>query len=114
MYGKFFCYTLEPARVNPVNAGHPCVIAGGPFNVKLTKSPHFGYVTPEVINVPERTNIRWHIGNKPKDSEGCTLVGISYDVNWVSGSSTAFHRLMTILTQADNITVTYTDEPAGA
>lgn len=113
MDGKFFCYTLEPARVNPVNAGHPCVVAGT-YKVKLTLSPHFHYITPEVLNVLNRTAIRWHIGNKPKDSEGCTLVGISYDTDWVSGSATAFHRLMTILTQADNITVTYTDEPAGA
>lgn len=106
--GVFQCYTLEPARVNPVNPGHPCISAGT-FKVVLTKSPHLGYVTPEVLDVPGRTAIRWHIANFPKDMLGCTAVGTMKAVDAVWNSAVAFHRMMDKLALADSITVTYTD-----
>src|SRR4051812_21834129 len=76
--GQQLCFDLEPSRLHPVHAGHPCIPAGIAYKVKLTISPHFGYVTPEVLDVPGRTHIRMHRGNKPEDSLGCTLVGESH------------------------------------
>lgn len=103
------CYTLEPGRTNPVHQGHPCIPAGT-YSVELTFSPHFKYVTPEVMDVPGRTDIRIHRGNRPEDSLGCTLVGEGYATDWVSASEPAFDRLMTLLKTASTpITVTYTD-----
>src|SRR5580700_3380387 len=72
--GQFECFTLEPARVAPVNPGHPCISAGT-YRVILTRSPHLGYVTPEVLDVPGRTDIRWHIANKPEEVLGCAALG---------------------------------------
>lgn len=104
--GQKECYTLEPARTNPVNAGHPCVSAGT-YNVIFTPSPHLGYITPELENVPGRSDIRMHVGNFPKDSLGCLLVGSGKATDWISGSKTAFAKLMTLLkTATDPITIT--------
>ena len=114
--GQHLCFDLEPSRFNPVHAGHPCIPCGL-FKVKLTKSPHFGYVTPELIDVPGRTNIRMHKGNKPEDSLGCTLVGMSHgpQPDWIADSHDAFDQLMKLCEAAeargDEITVEYHDIP---
>lgn len=108
--GQFECFTLEPARLTPVHEGHPC-IAAGTFRVILTKSPHLGYVCPEVLNVPGRTAIRWHIANKPEDVLGCVGVGEKHSTDWVANSKFAFEKLMTLLRTAVEITAVYTDPP---
>jgi len=109
---QFECFTLEPARTNPVNAGHPCMPAGT-YPVTFSVSPHLGYRTPELENVPDRTDIRIHIGNWAKDTLGCILVGQGLAANWISGSKEAFAQLMTLLkTATDPITITILDPPA--
>lgn len=111
--GQFVCYGLEPARVNPVHPGHPCIPAGT-YKVVLTPSPTLGYVTPEVLDVPGRSYIRWHIGNTAKDVEGCTAVGRIKQTDCVGESKLAFNNdLMPLLKYAREtgqlIDVTYTD-----
>jgi hypothetical protein len=91
--GKQFCYSLEPSRLTPVHPGHPCVPIGT-YSIALSMSPHFHYTTPEILDVPGRTAIRIHRGNKPEDSLGCTLVGDEHGPDWISNSSDAFDRLM--------------------
>jgi hypothetical protein len=114
--GQHFCFDLEPSRFKPVHAGHPC-IAIGVYKVRLTLSPHFGYVTPELLDVPGRTAIRIHRGNKPEDSKGCTLVGTSHGpaADWISDSHTAFDQLMELCRAAEargeDITAEYHDLP---
>jgi Family of unknown function (DUF5675) len=112
--GQFEAFTLEPARVNPVHPGHPAIPAGS-YRVILTPSPHLGYVTPEVLEVPGRSHIRWHIGNKPEDVEGCVAVGHEHSTDYVSHSGAAFSQLMTLLREAnDEIVAEYSDPPAPA
>jgi hypothetical protein len=112
--GQQFCFDLEPARFHPVHEGHPCIPCGL-YKAKLTMSPHFHYVTPEILDVPGRTHIRMHKGNKPEDSLGCTLVGESHGPapDWISESHTAFDRLMELCRAAEErgeeITVEYHD-----
>jgi Family of unknown function (DUF5675) len=114
--GQQFCFALEPSRSRPVHVGHPCITCGV-FKVKLTHSPHLGYVTPELVDVPNRSNIRIHKGNKPEDSLGCTLVAESHGPapDWVSDSHDAFDRLMQACTAAESrgeeITAEYHDLP---
>lgn len=112
--GQFECYTLEPARLTPVHAGHPCIPAGT-YRVVLTFSPHMGYITPEVLNVPGRSAIRWHIANRPEEVLGCVAVGEGHSADFVSLSAKAFAKLMTLLkTSADGITAEYLDPPPAA
>ena len=113
--GQQFCFDLEPSRFNPVHAGHPCIPAWIVYKVKLTFSPHFGYVTPELLDVPGRSAIRIHKGNKPEDSLGCTLVGTSHGpaADWISDRHTAFDKLMELCRAAEargeEITAEYHD-----
>ena len=108
--GMFWLYTLEPARVNPVIPGHPCIPAGR-YQLKLTMSPRLKYVCPELLDVPGRTHIRWHVGNNPEDVEGCAAVGEEHGYDYVSTSHGAFNRLMSVLRNYDPIFVTYHDGP---
>lgn len=111
--GQFQCVTLEPARLTPVHAGHPSIAAGGPFKVVLTLSPHLLYVTPEVLNVPGRSAIRWHVGNRPEDVLGCAAVGETHQTDFVVNSRKAFAALMAVLKEAkDGIEAVYLDPPA--
>jgi hypothetical protein len=101
------CVYLEPSRTTPFWPGHPCIDAGT-NQVVLTLSPHLGYICPEVLNVPGRTAIRWHIGNFPKDVLGCCVVGTTVGENLVENSKVAFAALMAKL-QGQDITAEYYD-----
>ena len=88
-------YGLEPSKVNPVHEGHPAIPAGT-YQIAITMSPHLEYETPELIGVPDRSEIRIHVGNYPKDSLGCLIVGKSEgsDGQSVLESKEAFTELM--------------------
>ena len=108
--GDFWLFTLEPARKDPVLPGHPCIPAGR-YRVVRTLSPRLKYICPEVLDVPGRSHIRWHVGNRPEDVEGCAAVGESRGIDYVENSHGAFNRLMTVLRNYDEIWVTYHDGP---
>jgi hypothetical protein len=105
--GNQQCFYLEPSRHTPYWPGHPCIEAGI-YRVVLTMSPHLGYVCPEVLDVPGRTSIRWHIGNYPKDVLGCCVVGTAMATDMVLNSKTAFEALMDSL-QDQEIIAEYHD-----
>lgn len=100
--GDQFSFDLEPARLHPVHPGHPCIPIGR-FRVKLSLSPRLGYITPEILDVPGRSNIRIHKGNKPEDTEGCTVLGATHGpaADWVGDSHDPFDRLVALLTAAE-------------
>jgi hypothetical protein len=110
--GQFECFGLEPARINPVHPGHPCIPAGA-YRVLLTPSPHLGYVTPELLDVPGRSDIRIHIANFPKDLLGCLGVGLTTTTDFVGESKAAFGKLMTLLRVAtdagEELSATFVD-----
>lgn len=79
-------------------------IPEGTYEVKLTHSPRFKKILPEILNVPNFSGIRIHTGNSSKDTEGCILVG-TWDgekEDWVGNSRIAFDELMTLLEEATN------------
>jgi len=107
--GQWECWGLEPARKDPVNPGHPCVPAGE-YKVVFTPSPHLGYVTPELLYVPGRSDIRIHIGNFPQDTLGCLLVGEMKGQDKIFNSKPAFEKLLLLLkTATDPIIAVFTD-----
>lgn len=94
--GTFFCYTLEDR--DRLSEGLPKVagstaIPAGTYSVVLTHSPRFGRVLPEVLDVPGFAGVRIHPGNKPEDTEGCILVGMSRAKDTVLDSKVAFSAL---------------------
>ena len=102
---KHLCDTLED-RVRPEGEKvyGKTAIPEGTYEVKLTHSPRFKKILPEILNVPNFSGIRIHTGNSSKDTEGCILVG-TWDgekEDWVGNSRIAFDELMTLPEEATN------------
>ena len=63
--GRNFCNTLERVEYQI-----PAIC----YSVRVTMSPRFKRLLPIIQNVPQRSGIRIHRGNKPQHSTGCVLV----------------------------------------
>lgn len=63
--GRQVCFSLEPTVL---------MIPPGTYPVQMVPSPRFQRATPHVLDVPGRTEIEIHGGNRAEDSEGCILV----------------------------------------
>ena len=50
------------------------IIPAGTYPVERTWSPRLKKALPEILDVPDRTGIRIHMGSKPEHSKGCILV----------------------------------------
>lgn len=67
-----------------------------------------GYAAFEIMDVPDRSDIKIHIANWTKDIQGCVAVGMSRHLNtldlqvpMVSSSRTAFNELMDYVSDED-------------
>ena len=86
-------------------------IPTGRYRVTLgVKSPKYstykqyafcGGFVPRLINVPCYEGILIHIGNYPKDTEGCILVGRNTKVGAVLESAKTFRELYAVLKEAE-------------
>lgn len=113
---QFICYTLED-KVREV-AGEPVelwkkqnetAIPVGVYPVTITMSTRFRTRLPLLLNVPGFTGIRIHTGNSSKDTEGCILVGSTWDgkSGWIGSSKVAFSILLPMIEQAkEPVTIT--------
>lgn len=99
--GVFECYTLERWAVK---------VPAGRYRVVLYNSPEHKCVVPLLEGVAERTSIEIHIGNYPKDTKGCILVGESAGEDYLNHSAVAFEHLMEKLSNnSDNLWITIKD-----
>lgn len=90
--GLLQCFTLElSARKQD---GVKNCIRPGNYEVIMEWSARFQMNTPHLLNVPGRTFIEIHPGNKPDDTEGCILLGQTVDTDWVGSSRAAYQELM--------------------
>ena len=62
--GTPVCFSLEPTAL---------MIPAATYPVKMLWSRRFQRPTPHILDVPERTEIEMHGGNKAEDSDGCIL-----------------------------------------
>lgn len=103
----YFCDTVEDkdrdlnkngkfdngeTKVNGLTA-----IPNGRYLVKLTYSPKFKRILPEIINVNSFTGIRIHSGNFASDSLGCVIVGENKVKGGVINSKVYENKLIEIL-----------------
>lgn len=72
--GEQVCYTLEPSAL---------MIPPGTYALKLHWSDRFGRITPHIVDVPGRTAIEFHGGNRATDSDGCVLVALYRVSDWL-------------------------------
>lgn len=123
--GKYFCDTLEDTN-RDLNKngkfdkgekkvyGETC-IPFGTYKITLSiQSPKFskqdkykfckGYL-PRLLDVPEYEGVLIHIGNKPKDTLGCILVGENKVKGQVINSTLTFKKLYSVLEGEEDITI---------
>ena len=93
--GEYFCYTLElPYRDNQRRIS---CIPSGEYKVRLRlarESATRNYLHLLVQDVPNRTYILFHRGNRPSHTKGCILVGQTYEQDFVGNSTLAMDLLM--------------------
>jgi hypothetical protein len=101
-------YTLEP---------YPKCIPAGTYKVVIVPSPRFGRDMPRLLDVPGWPNndVLIHWGNYPDDTEGCILVGLTEEPDFVGSSREAFAQLYPKLegpAAAGDLTITVEDATA--
>lgn len=115
--GVHRCWTLEP----PYKRRHadgtwpkPRAIPAGTYDLTVRHSARFNRLMPHVENVPQFAGVLIHWGNFPKDTEGCTLVGVTHGVDFVGHSGDEFDLLFHEIVEACQSgpqTITYLDPP---
>jgi Family of unknown function (DUF5675) len=110
---EFQCFTLEP--VTRDDNVKPRAIPDGAYTLDIRFSPKHGRDVPHVENVPGFEEIEIHIGNFPKDTEGCCLVGKTRSADFVGQSHGAFDDLFARLQELCPTQITYAkSEPLAA
>lgn len=100
------CYTLED-KVRQVE-GQPVkdwkvqdktAIPTGTYDVAVTMSNRFKVKLPLLQDVEGFTGVRIHSGNHSGNTEGCILVGMTWDgkSDWIGSSKVAMSALMPII-----------------
>jgi hypothetical protein len=106
--GQQVAFTLEPPKLDP--PAKPRAIPAGTYKFIIAYSPVHGRLLPLLINVPDFTGVEIHIGNWPKDTKGCILVGKQQGDDVVEHSAEAFQEIFPKLTGG---TIEITEELAA-
>jgi uncharacterized protein DUF5675 len=104
--GADFGFCLEPSMGNVT---HPCIPAGR-YRVTRYESPRFGRTVLLLHDVPGREAIEIHVGNFPRDTEGCLLVGLGRLDDMVTHSGPALDSLLTKLDGVEEIYIAIIDD----
>jgi len=108
------CYTLEDKYrevdgqdVQVWKVQDKTAIPKGVYDVRITFSNRFQSRLPLLLNVPGFTGIRIHSGNSSKNTEGCLLVGMTWDgkSDWIGSSKIAMGVLMPMIEKAKDCTI---------
>ena len=93
MFDEFECYTVERPWLN--NRARESCIPEGEYFIELGQYNRGGYPAYEVLNVPDRSLIKIHIGNSIDDVIGCIATGKTLGFiagKWAVGSSGVAYR----------------------
>jgi len=98
--GQFFCHVLEDAdrgmrqdmpeeELRKLKKPKITAIPTGQYKVRMTFSPRFNRMMPQILLVPAYDGVRIHSGNKSEHTEGCPLLGQVDEKcikDWISNS----------------------------
>jgi hypothetical protein len=104
--GEFYGHTLELAWKD--NEKNVSCVPKGVYNARKRSGDESGkykYQHIEILDVPNRSKILIHIGNYPKSTQGCVLLGSTRALNFVGNSRKAFYSFMYDLQEFDDLEV---------
>ncbi len=114
-YGQSpICYVLEDKYrevegqdVKVWKEQNKTAIPKGVYDVRITFSNRFQCKLPQLMDVPGFTGIRIHTGNSSKNTEGCLLVGMTWDgkSDWIGSSKVAMGVLIPLIERAETCTI---------
>jgi hypothetical protein len=90
--GERECFTLEGV-VRAEKIYGKTAIPVGRYRVAITESQRFKRPLPILLDIPGFEGIRIHPGNTSADTEGCILVGLTKDVDFIGKSQMAMSLL---------------------
>ena len=100
------CYTLEDTvrqvdgqPVSSWKVQNETAITRGTYKVSITLSNRFQIRLPLLHDVDGFSGVRIHSGNSSENTEGCVLVGMTWDgkSDWIGSSKVAMSALMPII-----------------
>ena len=103
---------LQGRSVLTIAAAGPLLdvpLPAGTYHVIKQLSPRFQKMTPHLQNVPDHTFIEMHVGNYPRDTHGCILLGETRAPDFIGNSQVAFDRFMAMT--PDEFDITISDPP---
>ena len=91
----FECYVLEDKEREEKILGKTAIPLGT-YRIEFTYSNKFDRILPELMDVSGFTGVRIHSGNYVTDTDGCILVGKSYNLAkaMLLDSKEALHSLL--------------------
>lgn len=108
--GVYLCDTLEPKNVDVNRSGDfdndekkvwgKTAIPFGMYKVVIAYSPKFKRELPLLVDVPHFTGILIHVGNFPKDTAGCILVGERVAPGKLINSKATETKITTLIKEA--------------
>jgi len=72
--GNFVFFTLEEEWKD--NAPNESCIPAGTYELQRVMYNRGGFMTYEIVGVPDRSQIKFHPGNTEEDTQGCILTGL--------------------------------------
>lgn len=105
--GVFFSFSLEDevretaGEVSTWKLAGITAIPQGRYELKMTWSPKFDRLMPELQKVPGFSSVRIHPGNSALDTEGCVLVGVQRSGVLLQDSRQASDKLNAMLHAAE-------------
>lgn len=108
----FQCYTLEPEGDDCVECGLDKRIPAGEYKLNWHNSAKFKTKLPRLYNdlVSPSRYILIHAGNYANDTEGCVLVGSSWDNKGVYGSKAALAKVLRFIEDITKVKVEISNE----
>lgn len=106
--GEYYCDVVEDrdrgltqdmdlAQIKKIKVMHETAIPYGTYKVRLSLSPRFKKILPEILNVPGFSGIRMHGGSSAASSSGCLILGKNTIKGGVTNSKYYVNKLIEIL-----------------